>query len=264
MSERRRLEGDLEQYSASANAVLELERTGRRGNWMLYTAAAGSALGMASAADAAIIYSGVQNVTIDRAQFQSSTASGFKSSSGYGYVDLDGNAFPDVYLGLFRSRFPGSYDSGAAGLAAYGGVLVAGTASPAYSSARRLSSGATIGPGGIFDSYGAGLRGVFRSGSYSTVYGQWPGGAAPGTTGFAGLYFYDYGGDKHYAWLRLRLENDADGYPDKITVVDWAYQTTPDAPIRAGQEVPEPSPLGLLALGAAGVAALRRRRRAAA
>jgi len=60
----------------------------------------------------------------------------------------------------------------------------------------------------------------------------------------------------------LRLDDtDRSGFTDKVTAVDWAYESTVGAPIRAGA-IPEPSTLALasLAMGCAGLAALRRRR----
>ena len=62
-----------------------------------------------------------------------------------------------------------------------------------------------------------------------------------------------------FGWIRLRVDDlDTNTYPDRVTVVDWAFDDS-GAPIPAG--VPEPSCLGLLAAGAAGIAAMRRRSR---
>lgn len=51
---------------------------------------------------------------------------------------------------------------------------------------------------------------------------------------------------------------------DSLTLIDWAYQSVSGESIHVGDKgttaVPEPSGLGLMALGALGVAALRRRR----
>ena len=73
----------------------------------------------------------------------------------------------------------------------------------------------------------------------------------------------------HLGWIRLNVQDTTgDGYPDKLTAVDWAYESNPFTPIRAGDvgAAPEPSSLTLasLALGAAGVMALRRRQAAKA
>ena len=62
----------------------------------------------------------------------------------------------------------------------------------------------------------------------------------------------------NYGWFRLEVNTTTGG-----KIVDWAYETTPNASIKAGA-VPEPSSLGCLALGAAGIRTLRRRRQTAA
>ncbi len=71
---------------------------------------------------------------------------------------------------------------------------------------------------------------------------------------FVGVKF-DLSGASFFGWIGLEVEQH------RLTgrVTGWAYEDTGD-PIRAGQ-VPEPSPLALLAMGAAGIAALRRRTR---
>ena len=71
---------------------------------------------------------------------------------------------------------------------------------------------------------------------------------------FLGVKF-DLSGASFFGWVGLEVEQH------RLTarVTAWAYEDT-GAPIRAG-EIPEPSPLALLAMGAAGIAALRRRTR---
>jgi hypothetical protein len=72
-----------------------------------------------------------------------------------------------------------------------------------------------------------------------------------------------------YGWVRLVYTVGLNGLPNSVTAVDWAYDDS-GAPIAAGDtgssSAPEPSAfaMGLLALGAAGVTALRRRRKVVA
>ncbi|WP_096526740.1 PEP-CTERM sorting domain-containing protein [Candidatus Nitrosoglobus terrae] len=67
-------------------------------------------------------------------------------------------------------------------------------------------------------------------------------------------------------WLQFKLTpRDSLGSINSLTLVDWAYQSVPGESIRAGDtgtlsSMPEPSSLSLMALGAVGIAALRRRR----
>ncbi len=128
--------------------------------------------------------------------------------------------------------------------------------------AKRLSSGDTISSGGVFR--GNGLRLNYYSEYHNPAFpGSWPGSG----TGFLGVQI-QRDGDVHYGWIRLQLEDlsslkdGPEGASDRVTVVDWAYQSVAGAPIEAGQTVPEPSTgtLTLLATGAAGALTWRRRR----
>jgi hypothetical protein len=120
---------------------------------------------------------------------------------------------------------------------------------------RRLLSGATIGAGESFGNGGT-LRGAYPS---MTLAGTWAGGFPTATTGFAGVRF-DIGGNTHYGWIRIQLENDGTGLPVAMTIVDWAYDDQADTAIQAGSIVAEPSTLARLGMGFAGLGALRRRR----
>ena len=84
----------------------------------------------------------------------------------------------------------------------------------------------------------------------------------PEETGFIGLEFRDAADNAHYAWIRMELVEFeyTDGSPSAaIRIIDWAYESSINTSINAGA-VPEPSSLGLLAMGAAGIHALRRKR----
>jgi hypothetical protein len=72
-------------------------------------------------------------------------------------------------------------------------------------------------------------------------------------------------GQTNYGWILLnaRIWSNQNAAHGEVEVLDYAYQSTPGAGILAGQTsdaTPEPSTLALFALGAVGVAAVRRRR----
>ncbi len=100
------------------------------------------------------------------------------------------------------------------------------------------------------------------AGTFGPYYADY-GGIWQGTTGYFGFKFTDEDDfENHFGWMRITVEAaDGVGGDDlKITIHEWAYNTEDDGMISAG-EVPEPHSLGLLALGAAGVTARRRRKK---
>ena len=80
--------------------------------------------------------------------------------------------------------------------------------------------------------------------------------AGPFSDGFIGFRFF-INGQLHYGWAELSFDGD------EISINRWAYEDVAGVGIRVGQtsNVPEPGSLGVLGLGAAGVLAMRRRKK---
>lgn len=198
---------------------------------LAYSLAAGAAAGVAAShADAQVVYSGVQDIGI--AQFSSQN------------LNLDGDAYNDIllenyifgggnYQGLYVNFFPGKVVGFNAGLN-YASALNEGDL---------IDSSTTAGgPFAASMAYGANNPNA----EFNNVDGA-----------FIGLEF-PINGTSHFGWVRVSIDNAA----GKFVVNDWAYNSVPGEGLLAGQ-VPEPTTLGLLAAGAVGVAALRRRKKAA-
>ncbi len=113
---------------------------------------------------------------------------------------------------------------------------------------RALPANFNIGPAAVFQSY-TNVRFTRNGGEYV--------GSGPGTY-FVGFKFL-LTGQTHYGWANITLGRRS------LTVNDWAYESSPNTAI-AASAVPEPAQsatgLGLLAFGAAGVAAFKRRAKA--
>jgi len=191
------------------------------------------------AAQGAIIYSGVQNLAIPGAgaQLYINLVTGATSSAAASMADWD--------------------------LAPYGGGL---RNQPSYAAVTVLlgANTANLVLGTLIDA--------------SSNLGASTGGVQdvaipPTTTGIIGFKFNPAslngftpapnGTPTNYGWLRLTTGTVGAGGG---TVVDWAYESTPETGIAAGatSSIPEPSALACLALGALGLGSLRRRKANAA
>jgi hypothetical protein len=210
------------------------------------TAASTSALfALQHHADAAIVYSGVQNIT---AAFTHLSYGGGNASQGF---QLGTRA-----MNLQVQRVPvfGNYSGVAAIMGS--GVNWIGNNQNFHSAKiflKKLGAGSVISGGKINLHYSE----VLIQGGFGGSVGSWQKGQ-PGLAGFQ-LPNGDFG------WIRLEWNStDSFNRANSITAIDWAYDTTSGETINAGQtsSVPEPSAAALLALAGAGAAFLRRKRAA--
>jgi hypothetical protein len=192
-------------------------------------AAAATVVAGAGEAEAVLVYSGVQDISVNL---------GFSQS-----INLDGDAFNDIQL-RNSVYFGGNYQ-GATVL--FGpGKIVGFTSGNAYVSA--LSAGAAIDSSSVGPTF-------FGSLAYGANNPNAQFNSAANT--FIGLSFPS-GGDTLYGWVRVSIDNAAGSF----VIHDWAYTDSPDG-ILAGQTVaaiPEAATLGFFAAGAIGLTAMRRRR----
>ena len=210
-----------------------LENSSSSRKRIAYSLAAGAAAGLATTANAEVVYSGSQD--IDIAQFSSQN------------INLDGDAYNDILLKnyvFFGGNYQGAYVNFAPGR------LVGFYSGLSYASALEMGDliDATTATGSFVGSMAYGANNP--SAEFNSV-----------EDAFIGLSF-PINATNHYGWLRVSVDNSAGTF----VVHDWAYNDTPGVGLLAGEgmPVPEPGTLGLLAAGAAGVAALRRRNKKSA
>jgi PEP-CTERM motif-containing protein len=126
--------------------------------------------------------------------------------------------------------------------------------------ALRLNMGDTI--GGVGQTFGtyAFLQNEYVPPVGSTAnpgygLGDWE----PGDRGFLALRL-TIGGSNYYGWADVTLNNLNGNAPGVFTLHGYAFDLTPGEPTTAGQ-VPEPGTVALLVAGAAGMVALKKRRK---
>ena len=91
-----------------------------------------------------------------------------------------------------------------------------------------LSNGGVISAGAAGSWFNNGFSNGYQSLNYgSCSYGNW----CAITDGYLGLRF-DVGGNLHYAWARLDVDQDGANW----SIKEYAFNETPDAAINAGQQ----------------------------
>ena len=90
-----------------------------------------------------------------------------------------------------------------------------------------VKGGQKIGPGRNFET-GKALLGVHAGTSEGTYYCPWA--VNPKPTPFLGVKFTDTSGNTHYGWISINIRGI-----NLAVVTGFAYETTPDQPILAGQ-----------------------------
>lgn len=256
------LNRQLASYGRQAKADLEISRRGFRSGPTAAFAIAAAALAAPDVASASIIYHDVTGLGV---QFIVPNITGNYTSSKNATLklDLDGD-------GLFDLRFFGRNSQEEAGNQKFlGATALPGGASLAILGGRAgIFKSALIGPGLNFSTRAPlATNRTSRAGTESHT----------GFEGIFGFRFHPNGESQFaYGWIDLDL-TDLDPFHQKegpsLTVLRWAYDDS-GAPILAGgtergtptPDAPEPGTLatmtwiGLLALGAAGRAEMKRRK----
>ena len=118
----------------------------------------------------------------------------------------------------------------------------------AAAEANKLGAGVTVDAASSFVTGDAeGDVGLYGYGWYSVV-GQF------GGTGYLGFYIEDTGSNKHYGWAHMSIN----GSRNEITLHSFLVESTAGVGVVTGV-IPEPMTMSMLALGAVGLVARRKR-----
>jgi len=216
-----------------------------------------SAMGLASgvtfgatAADAEIIFT----------DFQGSASTGQALD-----IDLDADGTVDFIFDL--QQLPNGYGSNTnlVALTGQGGNQFAAIDPSPYSGLpygpNNIAYGGTI-VGQNFAGGAGPLQLAYTSFNNDRIYGAFAG----VNTGYIGVQFASGGGDTVFGWINVTVNGDVlvGNFADVAVDIDGFAFATAGTTIVAGQTtaIPEPSSIGLLALGAAGLATRRRRKSA--
>jgi hypothetical protein len=205
------------------------------------TLVAAMLVSVATPVPANIVYSGVRNLTIPNTGIGLfvNVVNG-TTYSGPSFAPLPGDAGFDYDFDIYGSALWGLYAPKAAGQSQpFPATSQTGFVSGGADEAARLAPGTLILPGSTFDANDP-FADLLATGQ-------------PAIFGFRFRTESANFGDTYYGWARVILNNGVPG-----TLVDYAWESTPGVGLSAGQVVPEPATITLLAAAAIGLASRRR------
>jgi hypothetical protein len=213
---------------------------------LAYAAAAGAALAAAAPADASIIHTvPLTNTTVTNVHPVTVTIGGLNFS----FNEMNAG-------GSYSARLKVGTSAGNIGANAGKAAFAVGNSSnilnlPYHNPIPFASNNWSNGNPGILLSFGINTN------------NQVNGAFANKATGYIGIRIGQ--GNYNYGWIQINPNNvSGSDVNSGYTIKDWAYETEFNKTILAGDTgtsaVPEPSTLALLALGAGGLAVMRRRK----
>jgi hypothetical protein len=208
-----------------------------------YAVTSGAILASAGQADAGIVYSGIRDVPVGNQKTVDLNVNdtGPLADTTTDYLIKHLNVISGLNQTITLEVIPQGSNE----------VVTSGAFAAALDAGAIISSADTLGGGTLTMA-----QYKYKLSSLQSSSGPWRG----ADNKYLGLYFEIPGDGFHFGWARLSVSASPTATAT-ATIHDWAYETTPDAPIIAGA-IPEPGSLtlGVLALGSVGVGALVRSR----
>ncbi len=249
----------LDGYGKTASATLAVDgKKSMAGKALRYTAAGAAGLALAAGQTTDAEAAGIVSVVVTGAPIVVLPGSSFPINinlPGYGPTSATDTMADFVFSNLLFpmiSAWPLAYS-------AYNLIATAPATGPSPPLALNIPYSMPIGSSLFGGSPGPKVINYFGAGSFPTTTGP----ATPGGNYLGIQFFNTKTGGLHYAWMDI----DVTG-PGVLTIHSWAWETTPFAPIGAGHiapayapPVPEPTSLALLAMGAGGLMAWRRKKK---